>query len=853
MIIRVLVLGFYDRDNAGDELYKLVLPNILAHGLGPISELTELNSESLTLSEFEFKSMDDASAQSLLDVDVLICGGGDIINSYFMSKLQSLLSDFTGRVYALSVGIPYPADAHYLHMFDHVFVRSRLDFSIASKEIGTRNVTYLPDAAMSLVLGKSLENRRTRTRTSIGICLAQPAFFENPHSAEILDAMVTAICSLATDLPLEVHLISMNQTPSNESESDLVVNSVLQDKLVARAVRTIFPRHLRRPIEIYDYLARNVDVMISMRYHSVIFAVSLHKPVVVLYCSPKVDKVIQDFRMQIDEAYQLPTAPDGKPTSCDATVLFNCMSDAFREPRARVPLPPFDFTGAHRLIFIEKKTQCPLVKSACPDHNFDNVLQTCAHALARYLRIDGPSATSLLSARGPFLGGDKSPNAYEGTARLICYCITRDLASPYIWGLAANMAGADFCLQAAIRYIWEDTHDIAVQEIHEAETYYPYLAVKRRAFLTIDSIFSNDFRGYHRSGWGYVVGGMRSLDAQRMHRRSPIMLDTYMDRTFHWGNDALAALDLIPYRTPWIGILHHTFDTTHSTYNCTELFANSNFIASLAACRGIIVLTETLASDLRKRLLLISSTVPVHVIYHPTETVEAEFTLFNFIQNRNRKVIQVGAWLRNPYAIYELPLAAHNKLTLRKAALKGKDMDQYFRPPWMLDRLRAALVDGPSTPLTMDALCRPDTSPDTISRPEICRPNQLNKYCAGLYDAILRNDQSVTVLERVSNADYDKLLSSNIVFLNLVDCSAVNTVLECIVRNTPLLVNRHPAIEEVLGSDYPGFYSDLHDAARFLESFHRIRAAHVHLKKLDKRPFSLDVFMDQLQDILVEL
>ncbi|PNG99329.1 hypothetical protein TSOC_014897, partial [Tetrabaena socialis] len=304
MISRVLVLGFYDRDNAGDELYKLVLPNILAHGLGPISELI---SESLTLSEFEFKSMDDASAQSLLDVDVLICGGGDIINSYFMSKLQSLLSDFTGRVYALSVGIPYPADAHYLHMFDHVFVRSRMDFSIASKEIGTRNVTYLPDAAMSLVLGKSVESRpgtgtmtRTRTRTSIGICLAQPAFFENPHSVEILDAMVTAICSLATDLPLEVHLISMNQTPSNESESDLVVNRVLQDKLVARAVRTIFPRHLRRPIEIYDYLARNVDVMISMRYHSVIFAVSLHKPVVVLYCSPKVDKVIQDFRMQID-------------------------------------------------------------------------------------------------------------------------------------------------------------------------------------------------------------------------------------------------------------------------------------------------------------------------------------------------------------------------------------------------------------------------------------------------------------------------------------------------------------------------------------------------------------------------
>ena len=65
--------------------------------------------------------------------------------------------------------------------------------------------------------------------------------------------------------------------------------------------------------------------------------------------------------------------------------------------------------------------------------------------------------------------------------------------------------------------------------------------------------------------------------------------------------------------------------------------------------------------------------------------------------------------------------------------------------------------------------------------------------------------------------------------VDLIDASASNTVVECLARGTPLLVNRLPAVEEYLGTDYPLFYADLRQAAAFAQDIGRLRAAHEHL------------------------
>jgi hypothetical protein len=90
--------------------------------------------------------------------------------------------------------------------------------------------------------------------------------------------------------------------------------------------------------------------------------------------------------------------------------------------------------------------------------------------------------------------------------------------------------------------------------------------------------------------------------------------------------------------------------------------------------------------------------------------------------------------------------------------------------------------------------------------------------------------------------EYDGFLDKNVVFIDLIDSAANNTVLECIVRNTPIVLNRTAGVVEYLGTDYPLYFDSLDDVER-LVSLENIERAHVYLKTIDKGQFTLDTFV----------
>jgi hypothetical protein len=94
--------------------------------------------------------------------------------------------------------------------------------------------------------------------------------------------------------------------------------------------------------------------------------------------------------------------------------------------------------------------------------------------------------------------------------------------------------------------------------------------------------------------------------------------------------------------------------------------------------------------------------------------------------------------------------------------------------------------------------------------------------------------------------EYDQLLASSVVFLSLYDCSACNTILECVAAHTPLLVNPLPAVREYLGDAYPYYFTSLEEAARKLEDEGLRRDAHLYLAGMDKRRFSGEEFLRSL-------
>jgi hypothetical protein len=231
------------------------------------------------------------------------------------------------------------------------------------------------------------------------------------------------------------------------------------------------------------------------------------------------------------------------------------------------------------------------------------------------------------------------------------------------------------------------------------------------------------------------------------------------------------------------------------------------------------------------------------------EFVNNRFTMEKFMTNTERKIIQIGAWLRKPYAIYELPIPpGGGPLAIKKYALRGKEMEHYFSPPNFFEVMEETLLKTnwykSAQTSGHNSMCRPLP----ICRP--CKSSTANKYCSGVHELILKNHESVTILDKLSNDEYDTLLSENIVFLHLVDCSAVNTVIECIVRNTVLIVNKIPPLVEVLGEGYPGFYNTYNEAINICMSHEKIRQAHVYLTKLDKSRYHLDNFIEDFQNII---
>ncbi len=283
----------------------------------------------------------------------------------------------------------------------------------------------------------------------------------------------------------------------------------------------------------------------------------------------------------------------------------------------------------------------------------------------------------------------------------------------------------------------------------------------------------NGFYGQHRSGWPYVLGLLA-----RLHKSGGLVLDSFIERTFCWHPRGPRA-----HRQPWIGFIHvppRVPDWFLSEQSNERIFASDYWQQSLPHLRGLFTLSAYHRQDLENRL-----DIPVENLIFPTETPDLTWTMERFQANRSPKIVQVGWWLRKLHTIFLLPDTHYKKIFLR---ISHADIDDLLR------REREILLAGGPVP-----------------------------------DRIYRSAEAVEFLD---NAKYDRLLSENIVIAELYDASANNTVIECIVRNTPLLVNPLPAVREYLGEAYPFYFTSLEEAARKAEDLDLVYETHRYLTRL---------------------
>jgi hypothetical protein len=107
-----------------------------------------------------------------------------------------------------------------------------------------------------------------------------------------------------------------------------------------------------------------------------------------------------------------------------------------------------------------------------------------------------------------------------------------------------------------------------------------------------------------------------------------------------------------------------------------------------------------------------------------------------------------------------------------------------------------------------------------------------------------RHFREVRIIKMLSPLEYDSLVTSSILFADLFDASANNLVLEAIAYSTPLLINPVGGVVEYLGKEYPFYFQDLDQAANKAEDLQCVKAAHQYLGELpQKTDYSLDNFL----------
>jgi hypothetical protein len=296
--------------------------------------------------------------------------------------------------------------------------------------------------------------------------------------------------------------------------------------------------------------------------------------------------------------------------------------------------------------------------------------------------------------------------------------------------------------------------------------------------------------GSHRSGWPYV---MRHLEP--LQDPLGILLDDFVERTFCYLPDPTTQYDV-----PWAGVFHHPPHMPSfapERHDPAELFATDGWRRNLPTLRHAVALSRHLGDWLREQL-----PVPVTVLSHPTEVPELKWSVDRYLANPTKCLHQFGMYLRNTRLIYQIP-DTRGHLRIRSYA---------DEPVWrQYDR---------------DVL-------------EYWRRQGL------------RPEQPVTVIEakHCDNTMYDRILSENVVVTEVFSASANNLVLECLARNTPLLINPHPGVQEYLGRDYPLYFEALDDIYELLAP-QRLAAASEYLSGRDKSGLQVEGFVAGMRGVL---
>lgn len=304
------------------------------------------------------------------------------------------------------------------------------------------------------------------------------------------------------------------------------------------------------------------------------------------------------------------------------------------------------------------------------------------------------------------------------------------------------------------------------------------------------------FRPYHRMDGLEFRGGWKSAlqkleDLHFFSADSPYPFFDILEQHFY---------DRSTYTCTekWAGVIHLT--PNGPSYlrdeSIRELFDHPPFVNSLEHCMVLFTLSTYVTQFIQSELARINRTITIITLKHPVVMDNiVPFSMEKYVANPEKKFLQVGQQYRKVTSIYRVSAPGHTKLWLTGT--------RNFPKLYRLLKKEAQYLE-----IDIGRVMIPMLYTDTFE-------------------------------------EYDELLSQNVVFVDLFDAAANNTVLECIVRKTPILVNRVGGIAEYLGEDYPLYFSTLDEVPGLL-TIDNLTRAHEYLKNICVQDLTMDAFVGGL-------
>jgi polysaccharide pyruvyl transferase WcaK-like protein len=857
--INLCITGYYYKQNLGDDLLLNVAKKIFIskYSIDHVDVSSRyIGTDTIQLSNTEY--MDELTKWS----DYVILFGGEVLNSYFIDRLITVKQyamekhrkNIPFYAFGVSTNTDYPEIVSKVDLFEYIIFRNRSDYNQYLPRLTSEHCCFLPDAVFLLKPDRKSTMKRDsvikkRDSKCLPCCDTSPipkpyvfhiGFFISQTAKNDTETIYRIIGLIRQCIyyHAKVYLFTMCNG-SVENENDTIMNTKIYDELNDEERKYV--SKIDNPSDIFTYLP-TLDFTVCWRFHAHVFSIQYHIPFLSISSTPKVKTLLQDTKLE-----SLSFVNGDLREGLEYLLQHK---DEIRQGLSRIcnRLETDAEQYKYWHIRLQKVRQIPRFPI---NHMMDRIITGMREKFMKHTREN-----------------DDSFNA-----TLLLYLITGRLQTVYHWGLTEKFAeGKTFdMLRGDIEWliqeqIKEGSYSFYYKMAHYMGIKNEYKIPKQGHMINIHYMDQNDMKGVHRAGWQYVISHIEE-NLATFHPLA-IHCDLYLDRTFHWNYNTNCQLGIIPYVKPWVGFIHHTSNTEYTNFNVVEMFKKPALLESLKRCRGLFVLSSYLRKQITTELKNCGhSNIPVVVLYHPTEFISEDrcFNMTEFEKLESRRVVQVGAWYRNIEGIFRVKLGV-NPLHFNRFALKGPQMDGYYAKKvedassnvdisMNVDQMKISRDDSVKMQISRD--CK-----DRSYHFKICKieneNNQSGSEKSYHFKICMTGDEKqppkvyidrpVELIDKLNDMDYDDLFRLSVIFINLIDGSAVNTIIESIVRNTPILVNPLEAVVEYLGKDYPFYYNSYEELTQKIGNMDLIRKTHQYLKKMDKRFLTIEHFISSFRN-----